>query len=81
MSNESVEIKIRLPLKVHDALTFYTRLTSYWVCNDDEDKSISEYVADIVEEWLKMEAREPQDAIEETKRILQEKLDLEAEAP
>jgi predicted DNA-binding antitoxin AbrB/MazE fold protein len=77
MSTEKVEVKVQFPEKVYHALEWYVRETSYWVSNDDKDKSISEYVADVVEEWLKMEAREPKDAIDYIKNELSLLLDLE----
>ena len=79
--SKTIEFKVRLPMKVHDALDFYTRLTSEWISNEQEEEAISGYVAHIIEEWLKMEARDPKDAIEEIKRILQEKLDIEEVEP
>jgi hypothetical protein len=77
VSTEKVEVKVQLDEKVYHALEWYVRETSYWVCNDDKDKSISEYVADVVKEWLKMEAREPKDAIDCIKNELSLLLDLE----
>jgi hypothetical protein len=51
------------------------------VSDAEHDRVISEYVADVVEKWLEMEAREPQDAAECIKRELCLLLDLEAEDP
>jgi len=79
--SEKVEIKVHLDEKVYHALDWYIQSTSYWVSNDNRDRSISEYIADVVEEWLKMEARNPQDAVDYIKRELCLLLDLEAEAP
>jgi len=79
--SEIIEVKVQLPQKVHHALTFYVGLTDEWVSNEHKDEAISGYVAHIVEGWLKMEAREPQDAVECIKRELCLLLDLEAEIP
>jgi hypothetical protein len=50
--SETIEVKVQFPEKVYHALEWYVQETSYWVCNDDRDKSISEYVADVVKWWL-----------------------------
>lgn len=78
---EMVEVKVQFPEKVYHALEWYVQETSYWVCNDKKDQSISEYVADVVKWWLEREAKEPTDAIDHIKRELCLLLDLEAEAP
>jgi len=75
--SEMVEVKVSFPAKVYHALDWYVRETSYWVSEDKRDQSISEYVADVVKEWLKMEAREPKDAIDCIKNELSLLLDLE----
>jgi hypothetical protein len=76
-----VEVKVRFPEKVYHALEWYVQETSYWVSNDKKDQAISEYVADVVKEWLKMEAREPKDAIDHIKSELCLLLDLKADDP
>jgi hypothetical protein len=81
VSTEKVEIKVQLDKKVHNALTFYVGVNDTWISNEHKDEAISGYVAHIVEEWMKMEARNPQDAVECITRELCLLLDLEAEAP
>ncbi|MCX6654308.1 MAG: hypothetical protein NTY03_04205 [Candidatus Bathyarchaeota archaeon] len=65
--SEKVEVKVQLDAKVYQALEWYLKHTSYWVGNDHLEESLSGYIADIVKEWLEMEATNPQDALESIK--------------
>jgi hypothetical protein len=79
--SETVEVKVQLPQKIYNTLTFYVGVNDEWISNEHKDEAISGYVAHIVEEWLKQEARNPQDAVDYIKRELCLLLDLEAEDP
>ena len=74
---EVVEVKVKLPERTYRALEYYVPMTGYWVSNESKDESISEWIADAAKEWLKMEAREPKDAIDSIKRELNLILDIE----
>ena len=69
--SETIEIKVKLPEKTYRALEWYVRQTRYWRDNDHESETISEYLADVAEEWLKMEADDPQDAVDAIKAEMQ----------
>ena len=79
--SETVEVKVKLPQKIHNALTFYVGVNDEWISNEHKDEAISGYVAHVIEKWLKQEVREPRDAVECIKKELCLLLDLEAEAP
>ena len=72
--SKTIEVKVRLPLKIHEALTWYVRLTGHWAGKENEEEALSGYIAETVRENLDMEAGEPRAAIEEAKRVLREKL-------
>jgi len=78
MSNpETVKVEIEIPKKLWEALTWYIRLTEYWISNDEEERVCKKYIVDSLRQILDCEAHNgAQDAARFIERELKERLGL-----
>ena len=75
MNEETVELTMKLPLKLVDALRWYVPLTGFYAGEPSKDEALDAMVAAALREWLGHERDEPLMAIEHVRAELQAQLE------
>ena len=76
---ETVKVEAEIPQKLWRALSWYLRLTGFWISNDNEKESMNRLVVYALEGFLEIEADRPNLATDHIKRVLRQEFDILAE--